>query len=112
MSDEIQALAEDYLDLQDTIRELESRCKTIKDQLQGALPGIPNTTEWVFGKARISMVKGRRTEKTDVKKVRVGLMLEGVDATLVDRVFSQATSVSEGTPHLRIATVNAAEEGE
>jgi hypothetical protein len=112
VSDEIQALAEDYLDLQDTIRELESRCKTIKDQLQGALPGIPNTTEWVFGKARISMVKGRKTERTDVKKVRVGLMLEGVDSAIVEKVFSQSTTVSEGTPHLRIASASAAEEGE
>lgn len=111
MSDPL-TLAKDYIELQKTIAELELRCKVIKDAIADEFPPtlVPSTV--TGGGVVVQWVKGRRSEKVDQKKVRMGLALSGVDLSVIEDAYSRATTVTEGQPHLRISQGDAAREEE
>ena len=99
----VQALAQDYIELQGTIKELEARCGVIKDQIADLMPYEAVEEPQVLDRGVVvAWVKGRRTEKIDQGKVRKGLVLGGVDVALIDEVYANAATVTEGKPYLRI----------
>jgi len=106
----IETLVTDYLELQRTIKSLEADCLIIKDQIQQELPADKLEGPVVIAGAAVQWVKGRKTTKVDTQKLRTGLLLEGVDIGVVERTFTQSTTVSEGQPHLRIAVEGRKEE--
>ena len=106
----IEALVNEYVSLQLTIKNLEADARAIKDQIQGELPVDKLEGPVVIGEATVQWVKGRQTTKVDTKKLRTGLLLEGVDIGIIERTFTQSTTVSEGQPHLRIAVEGQKEE--
>lgn len=98
----IHTLALEYLDFQKVIDELESKCKGIKDELQGLIP--VDAKELMMDGAHIAWIKGRWTEKLDPKQLRTNLVLAGIEVEIIESTFAAATSVSEGQPHLRISS--------
>lgn len=110
MSGPLDTLVADYLDLQRTIKSLEEDSRVIKDKIQQELPADKLEGPVIIAGAAVQWVKGRQTTKVDTKKLRTGLLLEGVDIGVIERTFTQSTTVSEGQPHLRIAVEGHKEE--
>jgi hypothetical protein len=101
---DVRVLAVDYVELQRTIKELEARCTVIKDQIAELMPYEATEDPQTFdGGVVVTWVKGRHSEKVDPAKVRKGLVLNGVEVALIDEVYANATTVTEGKPYLRIA---------
>lgn len=99
----VQALAQDYLELQASIKELEARCGVIKDQIADLMPyEAVDAPEKLDGGVVVQWVKGRHTEKVDMTKVKKGLVLNGVPIEVIDEVYRNAATVTEGKPYLRI----------
>lgn len=104
MSEEVDigSLAFEYLAIAAQIEDLESQQKVLKDQITGAFPVTEETLKFE-GSVKVQWVKGRRTEKVDPKAAKRGLILAGVEASVVEQAFEKATTVTTGNPYLRIS---------
>ena len=57
---------------------------------------------WKFNDVPVQWVRGRKKETLDKKKLKLELILSGVDSSVLTTAFEKATTVSMGSPHLRI----------
>ncbi len=102
------SLANEYIELQSAISELESRTKLVKDNLVGLLP-YTEGFKVTYGTAVVQWVKGRNTAKLDERELRKALVQGGVSIELIEEAFAKATTKSVSMPSMRIST---AKEGE
>ena len=100
------SLANQYVEKQDTIKAIEADCVVIKDRLSQLLPyTVDGPKMWTFPETRAEWTKGRHTEKVDTGKLRVALVLAGVDEETLKKAFEQATVATDGAPSMRISRV-------
>lgn len=90
------ALAQEYLDIQQTMDLLDTRASEVREELKGLLKfaEVHEPKTWELGKARVVWVKGRTTEKLDKAKL--------VQAGVTAAQLSAATTRAVGQPSMRI----------
>ena len=90
----IEPLAQEYLDLKDTITELEVSLKELREAIVKGMEGDAPEATYVFPQAEIVRVKGRVTKKLDRKE----LVKLGISGALLDA----GTKITQGAPTIRI----------
>jgi len=93
---ELSTLAADYLAIQRSIKDLESKGQRLRDVMAERLnvSTVTVPTVWDVGSAKITWVRGRESSKLD----RGVLARLGVTADLLDK----ATVTTTGRPSIRV----------
>lgn len=105
MTSDPAALAQQYVELRDTIGALEEQANSIRDRLKGMLLGeatAPPPGGWVYGPVTVQYVKPSERTSIDRKKlVQNGVSLEQIERSM---------NVTKMPPTIRVVkTAEAAE---
>ena len=93
----IEDLALEYLDLKDTIDELETQQKEVKKQIEVEMETdlVAQTTNHVFPTVEVIRVKGRTTTKLDrTKLVQLGVAGAVLDAATITRTGAKGIRIA------------------